>query len=195
MVRTGGSAIMQRDFLVECRSYDKTLRGSWQAYKLNNSIRLGDEQLTSETGECERLWLPAGTPMNWSSGTRPLRNNCLQVFWPQRWYMLSAFYNDRVLMRTYANIIQPAVIDVRRLSYIDLELSILVEPDLSYEILTQAEFEHAAYTLRYSEDTRAAASEALRTLTSVIQRSVGVFVTIPYQLNHTDFHMAYCNDR
>ena len=186
---------MQRDFLVECRSYDKALRGSWQAYKLSNSIRLGDEKLIPESGECERLWLPAGTQMNWSSGTRPLRNNCLQVFWPQRWYMLSAFYNDRVLMRTYANIIQPAVIDVKRLAYVDLELSILVEPDLSYEILTQAEFEHAASTMHYSENTRSAVSDALRTLTSVIQRSVGVFVTIPYQLNHANFHMAYCNDR
>jgi protein associated with RNAse G/E len=78
---------------------------------------------------------------------------------------------------------------------VDLELSILVEPDLSYEVLTQVEFDHAAETLRYSEETRAAASEALRTLTSVIQRSVGVFVTIPYQLKHTDFHIAYCNDR
>lgn len=185
---------MQRGFLVECRSYDKTLRGSWQAYKLGNGIRLGDEKLIPEIGECERLWLPVGTLMNWSSGVRPLRNNCLQVFWPQRWYMLSAFYNDRVLLRTYANIIQPAVVDIERLSYVDLELSILVEPDLSYEVLTQAEFEQAAETLHYSEETRTAASEALRTLTSIIQRSVGVFVTIPYQLDRTDFHMAYCND-
>jgi protein associated with RNAse G/E len=185
---------VERDFLVECRSYDKTLRGSWRAHKLNNDIRLGDEELTQETAECERLWLPAGTPMNWSSGTRSLRSNCLQVFWPHRWYMLSAFYNDRVLMHTYANIIQPAVIDEKRLSYVDLELSILVKPDLSFEILTQAEFEHAADVLHYSEETHIAATEALRTLTSVIQRSVGVFVTIPYQLNHTDFHVAYCND-
>ncbi len=185
---------MQRDFLVECRSYDKTLRGSWQAYKLSNSIQLGDEKLTQEMGACERLWLPAGTPMNWSTGTRPLRNHCLQVFWPQRWYMLSAFYNDRVLMRTYANIIQPATIDLKRLSYVDLELSVLVKPDLSYEVLTQAEFEQAANMLHYSEETRISASEALRSLTSIIQRSVGVFVAIPYKLDHTDFHMAGCHD-
>jgi protein associated with RNAse G/E len=194
MIKTGGNTIMQRDFLVECRNYDKTLRGSWQAYRLSNNLLLGDEKLTPETGECERLWLSAGTLMNWSSGTRPLRNNCLQIFWPQRWYMLSAFYNDRALLRTYANIIQPAAIDEKRLSYVDLELSILVEPDLSYEVLTQAEFDHAAEMLRYSDETRTAASEALRTLTSVIQRSVGVFVTIPYQLNRTDFHVNYCND-
>jgi hypothetical protein len=194
MIATGGNTIMQQDFLIECRNYDKTLRGSWQAYKLSNSMRLGDEELTQEVEACERLWLPAGTPMNWSHGTRPLRSNCLQVFWPLRRYMLSAFYNDRVLMHTYANIIQPAVIDEKRLSYIDLELSILVEPDLSYKVLTQAEFEHAADVLRYSEETRITASEALRSLTSIIQRSVGVFVTIPYQLKHTDFHVAYCKD-
>lgn len=185
---------MQRDFLVECRSYDKTLRGSWQAYKVENSVQLGDEQLTEEAAQCERLWLPAGTPMNWSSGTRPLRNNCLQLFWPQRWYMLSAFYNNRVLMHTYANIIQPVIIDEKRLSYIDLELSILVKPDLSYEVLTQSEFEQAADLLHYTDKTRVAASEAVRTLTSIIQRSIGVFVTIPYQLKQADFHIACCKD-
>jgi hypothetical protein len=185
---------MQQDFLVECRNYDKTLRGSWQAYKLSNSMRLGDEELTQEIESCERLWLPAGTPMNWSHGVHPLRSNCLQVFWPLRRYMLSAFYNDRMLMHTYANIIQPVVIDEERLSYIELELSILVKPDLSYEVLTQAEFDYAADVLHYSEETRTAASEALRSLTSVIQRSVGVFVTIPYQLKHTDFHMTCCKD-
>jgi len=185
---------MQQDFLVECRNYDKTLRGSWQAYKLSNSTRLGDEELAQEVEAYERLWLPAGTPMNWSNGTRPLRSNCLQMFWPLRRYMLSAFYNDRMLMHTYANIIQPAVIDEKRLSYIDLELSILVKPDLSYEVLTQAEFEYAADILHYSEETRIAASEALRSLTSIIQRSVGVFVTIPYQLKHTDLHVACCED-
>src|SRR5436190_3984303 len=182
MVRTGGSAIMQRDFLVECRSYDKTLRGSWQAYKLNSSIRLGDEQLTSETGECERLWLPAGTPMNWSSGTRPLKNNCLQLFWPQRWYMLSAFYRDRDLMHTYAVVIQPVTIGFERLSYVDLDLSVLVKPDLSYEVLTQAEFDQMAEMLRYNEETRISSLMALRSLTSAIQLSAGVFSAVPYQL-------------
>lgn len=185
---------MQRDFLVECRSYDNTLRGSWQAYQVEHSIQLGDEQLIEEAGQHERLWLPAGTAMNWSSGTRPLRNNCLQIFWPQRWYMLSAFYNDRTLMHTYANIIQPIVIDEKRLAYIDLELSILVKSDLSYEVLTQAEFEQAADVLHYNERTRIAALEALRTLTSVIQRTVGVFTAIPYQLKSVDFHVVCCKD-
>lgn len=185
---------MQKDFRVECRSYDQMLRGSWQAYRLANGSQVGDEAVEG-LDDCVRLWLPASTAMNWSTGTRPLRRGCLQYFWPQRWYMLSAFYEDRTLVHTYAMIIQPATIEIDRLSYVDLELSILVKPDLSYEVLTQAEFEHAAELLHYSEDTRVSALMALRTLTSAVQRSVGVFASVPYQLKQVDMHLASCGDK
>ncbi len=157
---------MQRDFQVECRSYDQILRGSWQAYKLDNSMQLGDEQPVATPDESIKLWLPTGTQMNWASGTRPLRSNCLQFFWPQRWYVLSAFYNEGVLIHTYATIIQPATITFGHLTYTDLDLSILVKPDMSYEVLTQAEFEQLAEMLHYSEDTRTGALMAQRTITS-----------------------------
>ena len=186
---------MQRDFLVESRSYDQILRGSWQAYKLSEQTQLGDEQKTEATSNALRLWLPAGTPMHWVNGTRPLRYNCLQFFWPERWYMLSAFYNERTLIHTYATIIHPANINYDRLSYIDLELSVLVKPNLTYEILTQAEFEHAAEMLHYSEETRIGALMALRTLTSSIQLTVGLFAGVPNQLNLEQFHTVHCADK
>ncbi|MBE3560704.1 MAG: DUF402 domain-containing protein [Ktedonobacteraceae bacterium] len=186
---------MQQDFLVESRSYDQTLRGSWRAYKLNEHLRLGDEQQPETTSDNIRLWLPAGTPMNWATGTRPLRYHCVQFFWPQRWYMLSAFYQEQALIHTYATIIQPATIEYDRLSFIDLELSILVKPDLSYEVLTQAEFEQAAAMLRYSEETRISALMALQTLTSSIRPSLGLFAHVPYHLQQTDFHLAHCENK
>lgn len=173
---------MQRNFLVESRSYDSFLRGSWRAYRLNGTIQLGDEQLPSDNDGLVRLWLPAGTPMNWATGTRPLRNNCVQFFWPERWYMLSAFYNETRLIHTYASIIQPALIQPDRLSYVDLDLSVLVKPNLSFEVLTQAEFEQAADQLHYSEETRISSLMALRTLTSSIQRSIGLFAVVPSRL-------------
>lgn len=185
---------MQQDFLVECRSYEKLLRGSWRAYKLDEQTQLGNE-ITDETRGGVRLWLPAGTLMNWATGTRPLRYNCVQFFWPERWYMLSAFYNQRALIHTYATIIQPAIIQPDRLSYVDLDLSVLVKPDLDYEVLTQAEFDQAAEMLHYTEDTRISALMALRTLTSSIQRSVGLFMAVPPQLQQTEFHLAHCGDK
>jgi protein associated with RNAse G/E len=186
---------MQQEFLVESRSYDQVLRGSWKAYKLSENEQLGDEKVDEGAQGGVRVWLPAGTPMRWATGTRPLRSHCLQFFWPERWYMLSAFYNDRALIHTYATIIQPATIMIDRLAYVDLDLSILVKPDLSFEVLTQAEFEQAADLLHYDEETRISALMALRTLTSSIQRSVGVFTAVPLRLNQTDFHLAHCGDK
>ena len=183
---------MQTDFRVESRSYDQVVRGSWQACRLHENTQLSDEVLAEVSGDCVRLWLPAGTLMHWSTRTRPLQYNCLQFFWPQRWYMLSAFYEGRVLRHTYASVIQPPTIEIERLFYIDLDLSVLIKPDLTYEILTQAEFEHMADLLRYDEQTRIGALMAMRTITSSIQRSVGLFATIPHLLRQTDFHLSKC---
>ena len=173
---------MQRDFLVESYTYDQTLNGTWRASKLTMSA-LDGEQASDASKDCVKLWLPAGTAMNWASGTRTLRNNCVQFYWPERWYMLSAFYNEDKLIHTYANIIRPAIIQLDRLSYVNLELSTLVKPDMSYEILTQAEFDFLAETLHYDEETRISALMALRTLTSSIQRSIGLYTVVPHHLD------------
>ena len=183
---------MQPDFQVESRSYDQMLRGSWRAYQLNPEVQLSDEDLVAASSDCLRLWLPAGTPMYWSSGTRPLRYNCLQFFWPQRWYMLSAFYDGRSLIHTYASIIQPATIEFENLHYVDLDLSILVKPDLTYEVLTQAEFDQMADILHYDEETRIGALMAMGTLTNAIRLGVGLFATIPHTLRQADFHLETC---
>jgi len=183
-------------FLVESHSYDQMARGSWQAYQLDAHTQLDEKPLGGEElvqKDAVRLWLPAGTPMRWTSGTRPLRSNVLQFFWPQRWYMLSAFYNDRTLIHTYANIIQPPIISSGRLSYVELDLSVLVKPDTSYEVLTQAEFDQTADTLHYDEETRISALMAMRAVTSSLQRSVGLFTLVPHTLKHIDFHPAQCS--
>ncbi|HET8912260.1 MAG TPA: DUF402 domain-containing protein [Ktedonobacteraceae bacterium] len=183
---------MEYDFRVESRSYDRLVRGWWRAYRLNPTLELSDEATTEISSDCLRLWLPAGTPMHWTTQTRPLRYNCLQFFWPERWYMLSAFYEGRDLRHTYANVIQPPTIEIERLHYTDLDLSLLVKPDLTYETLTQAEFEHAAETLFYSEETRIGALMAQQTLVSSIRLGVGLFSMIPLRLRHTEFHLSRC---
>jgi protein associated with RNAse G/E len=186
---------MHPDFQVESRSYDQQFRGSWRGYRLDTAIQLSDEKTTELASDCMRLWLPAGTLMHWA--TRPfspssLRNNCLQLYWPERWYTLSAFYNDRSLIHTYATIIQPAAIQADRLAYVDLDLSLLVEPDFSYEVLTQAEFDQSAETLGYSEETRIGALLALQMLTNAARLATGLFAAIPHTLRQTDFHLAGC---
>lgn len=180
---------MQRGFLVESYTYDHILHGAWRAYKLNNGV-LGDEQESTASEDCLRLWLPAGTAMSWASGTRTLRNNCVQFYWPERWYMLSAFYNEDRLIHTYANIIRPATIQLDRLSYVNLVLSVLVKPDMSYEVLTQAEFDFMVEQLHYDEETRISALMALRTLTSSIQLSIGCYTVVPHRLDLSQLQVS-----
>ncbi len=93
----------------------------------------------------------------------------------------------------HASIIQPATFEPERLYYVDLDLSILVKPILTYEILTQAEFDEMADILYYDEDTRIGALMAMGTLTNAIQLGVGLFATIPHILRQTDFHLAACH--
>ena len=185
---------MQPEYQVESRSYDQMLRGSWRGHQLDMTTKVSDEEIAEIANDCVRLWLPAGTPMHWTSGTRPLRYNCLQYYWPQRWYTLSAFYDGHSLLHTYASIIRPATFELERLYYVDLDLSVLVKPDLTYEVLTQAEFDEMANTLRYDEETRIGAFMAMGTLTNAIQVGVGLFAAIPYTLSQTDFHLAACRE-
>ena len=190
-----GSFTMQPDYQVESRSYDHMYRGSWRGYRLDAATQLSDEEMeggTKVAADCVRLWLPASTPMHWATRTRPLRYNCLQLYWPERWYTLSAFYDDRSLIHTYASIIQPAVFEEKRLIYVDLDLSLLIAPDLSYEVLTQAEFDQFADSLGYSEETRISALLALETLTHAAQLAMGLFATIPHTLRQADFRLTDC---
>ncbi len=164
-----GSFTMQPDFQVESRSYDHMYRGSWRGYKLDAATQLSDE----ETAQVARY-------------------HCLQLYWPERWYTLSAFYEDRSLIHTYASVIQPAVFEEGRLVYVDLDLSLLIKPDMSYEVLTQAEFDQSAETLGYSQETRIGALLALETLTQAARLAMGLFATIPHTLRQTDFRLSDC---
>jgi protein associated with RNAse G/E len=190
----GRECNMQLDFRVESQSYDQVVRGTWRGCWLDANTQLTDEPVAEAASDCVRLWLPAGTLMNWSTGTRPLRYNCLQYFWPERWYTLSAMYDGRTLLHTYVFIIQPATFEVDGLSYVDLDLRMLVKPDLSYEVLTQAEFEQLGEALNYNEETRIGALMAMDTLTNAIRLGVGLFATIPHTLRQTDFHLATCKE-
>ncbi|WP_376797675.1 DUF402 domain-containing protein [Thermogemmatispora sp.] len=183
---------MQPDFRVESRSYDGVPRGTWRACRLSPEVQLSDPPPPEPSADCLRLWLPAGTLMEWTTGTRPLRHHCLQFFWPERWYMLSAFYHGCDLLYTYATIILPPTIEAAGVRYVDLDLTMLVRPDLSYEVLTQAEFDHMVELLDYSEETRIGALMALRTLTNAAQIGTGLFRLMPQRLLQTDFHQDGC---
>ena len=93
-----------------------------------------------------------------------------EYYWLDRWYNVFRFSDrDRQLKNFYCNVNQPPCFDGRVLSYIDLDIDVLVAPDLTYKILDVEDFEENARRYAYPEEVQANAQRALKELTGLIE--------------------------
>ena len=94
----------------------------------------------------------------------------IEYYWLDRWYNVFRFLEpDGRLRNFYCNVNMPPRFDGRTLTYIDLDMDIVVSPDLSYEILDMDEFEMNALKFKYPEDVRHRARLALDELIALIE--------------------------
>jgi hypothetical protein len=94
----------------------------------------------------------------------------IEYYWLDRWYNVFQFLNDDEKTRLYyCNINMPPTFDQNLLTYIDLDIDILVQPDFSYQVLDLAEFERNAKHYGYSKDVRMRAHAALDEAVSIIE--------------------------
>ena len=94
----------------------------------------------------------------------------LEYYWLDRWYNVFRFLEDDGGTRCwYCNVNVPPTFDGRVLSYVDLDIDVLVQPDLSYEVLDLDEFEGNAERFKYSRETQRQARAALDELLSMIE--------------------------
>ena len=99
------------------------------------------------------------------SGTRTV-----EYYWLARWYNVFKFLTDDGLLRLYyCNINMPPQLENGVLTYVDLDIDVLVQPNLSYQILDLEEFDMNAERYHYSEEVRAQARGALSELTGMIE--------------------------
>ena len=93
----------------------------------------------------------------------------LEYYWLDRWYNIFRFAEpDGSLRNFYCNVNVPPTVDGSVLTYVDLDLDILVAPDFSYQILDKDDFEDNAKLYNYSADVRYHANEALNELINMI---------------------------
>lgn len=93
-----------------------------------------------------------------------------EFYWLDRWYNVFRFSDpDRNLKNYYCNVNQPPSFDGRVLSYIDLDIDVLVAPDLTYKVLDLEDFEENARRFAYPEEVQANAHRALADLTGLIE--------------------------
>ena len=96
----------------------------------------------------------------------------IEYYWLDRWYNIFRFMNgdNNGTRLYYCNINMPPSLKDNMLTYIDLDIDILVQPDFSYQVLDLDEFEENARRYSYSEEVKSKAQAAVDELVSMIAR-------------------------
>ena len=103
-------------------------------------------------------------------GTIAAGTHSLEYYWLDRWYNVFRFAEpDGKLRNYYCNVNVPAKFDGETLSYVDLDLDILVDPNFSYSILDVEDFERNARLYGYTEEVKTNARQALAELVDLIE--------------------------
>ena len=104
-------------------------------------------------------------------GRIALGTTSIEYYWLDRWYNVFRFANPSGELRSYyCNVNVPPTFDGQVLSYVDLDIDILVEPDFSYRIVDLDDFESNAERYSYSLETRTSAKRALSELVDLIEK-------------------------
>ncbi|MGH9905448.1 MAG: DUF402 domain-containing protein [Pyrinomonadaceae bacterium] len=103
-------------------------------------------------------------------GTISSRTSSIEYYWLDRWYNIFRFGKPSgELQSYYCNINVPPAFDGEILSYVDLDIDILVEPDFSYRVVDIEDFERNASQYGYSPNVQASAKQAVRELVTLIE--------------------------
>lgn len=103
-------------------------------------------------------------------GTIASGTKSIEYYWLDRWYNVFRFAEPTGELRSYyCNVNVPPAFDGQVLSYVDLDIDILVEPDLSYRIVDLEDFEQNAERFGYSEDVQREARQGLERLVQLIE--------------------------
>lgn len=93
-----------------------------------------------------------------------------EFFWTDRWYSVFRFQKPSgELLKFYCNINTPPTLESGVLSFIDLDVDVLVQPDYSFEVLDEDEFERHAELYQYPDAYRGNVQEALDELRHLIE--------------------------
>ena len=144
---------------VVVRKYDGTEHRRWQADLIKQSGSLIVLEGVFD-GEIDHQMMGRIT-----SGTRSV-----EYYWLDRCYNVFRLTEKEGTFRSfYCNIGTPAVLAENVLTYVDLDIDVLVEPDSSYRVIDLDEFEANIVTLGYSQEVQSKAREALAELITLIE--------------------------
>lgn len=93
-----------------------------------------------------------------------------EYFWLDRWHNVFAFFDpDESFSFFYCNITMPPVFHGKVLSYVDLDLDVLVRPDRSIQILDEDEFRQNSAKYAYPKEILNKTEESLLSLLTMVE--------------------------
>lgn len=140
--------------------YDGALHRRWRARVLRQegSLLILDAEFEEEVRHSQLGLIRRGT-------------RSIEYYWLDRWFNVFRFLEaDGGLKNFYCNVNLPPVFEAGVLSYVDLDIDLLVAPDLSYKVLDMDEFEVNAKEYGYTEEVQRGARHALSELQHMIER-------------------------
>ena len=103
-------------------------------------------------------------------GTIAAGTRSVEYYWMERWYNVFRFSQPNGELRNYyCNISVPPSFDGSILSYVDLDLDILVAPDFSYQTLDVDDFERNCQAYGRADEIREHAQLASDEVIGMIQ--------------------------
>ena len=103
-------------------------------------------------------------------GTIEVGTRSTEYYWLDRWYNVFRFSQPGGELRSfYCNVNIPPEFDGQTLNYVDLDIDILVEPDLTYRVVDLQDFELNANHYKYPPEVQLNAKQALAELISLIE--------------------------
>lgn len=159
MNRESFHAAVGAEITVNSRKYDGRVRRTWKGGLVSRSdeliVLVGRFDQDVEHSDLGFI----------SSGTVSF-----EYFWPGRWHNIFRFHEpDGTLKAWYCNVAMPPTFDGVILDFIDLDIDVVVWPDMRYEVLDRDDFERNAEKYRYPDEIKASAEHALVGLIEMIE--------------------------
>ena len=144
---------------VRACKYDGRVHRSWagRLRERNNSLIVLDAEFSEEVRHPLLGTIAPGTLST-------------EYYWTDRWYNVFRFAETNGALRNYyCNINRPAEFDDQVLSFVDLDIDVLVAPDFSYSVLDREEFAVNAVQFEYPAEDCRQAHQALDELIALIE--------------------------
>ena len=149
-----------RTVFVESRKYDGRVHRSWTA----RLVRVEGALVVVEGTFDEEIVHP-------NLGVIEPGTRSREFYWTDRWYSVFRFQQPTGALRNYyCNVNEPARFDGRTLRFVDLDIDLLVAPDLTYTVLDEDEFAEHAERFKYPPETRQRARAAVDELIDLVTR-------------------------